>query len=79
MNYTLGNSTPPSAQWVPTCALCNKDVELETCKIDESGRSIHEKCYFRKVIKSERSNQVIVQPPRSRTPSDSSVVAVLRG
>ena len=31
------------------CSLCNEEVELETTKIDESGRPVHEECYVRGV------------------------------
>jgi hypothetical protein len=40
-------SAPPV--WVPTCALCNGSVQLETCKTDERGSAVHEECYVRKV------------------------------
>ena len=35
--------------WVPTCALCNSPVQLETCKTDERGSAVHDECYFRKI------------------------------
>jgi hypothetical protein len=44
MSYTSDNTV-----WVPTCALCNGPVELETCKTDERGRAVHEECYVRKI------------------------------
>jgi hypothetical protein len=28
-----------------TCAVCNSPVELETCKVDERGKPVHEECY----------------------------------
>ena len=31
------------------CSICNEAVELETAKIDESGKAVHEECYVRKV------------------------------
>ncbi len=31
------------------CSICNEAVELETAKIDESGKPVHEECYVRKV------------------------------
>ena len=39
MEYTSDNPSPACPRWVPTCALCNNTVELETCKVDESGES----------------------------------------
>jgi hypothetical protein len=44
MSYTSDASV-----WVPTCALCNSPVELETCKIDERGSAVHEECYVRRM------------------------------
>lgn len=32
-----------------TCSICNEPVELETTKIDERGKPIHEECYLQKV------------------------------
>lgn len=32
------------------CAICNESVELETTKIDERGKPVHEECYLQKVI-----------------------------
>jgi hypothetical protein len=32
-----------------TCSICNDYVELESAKIDEAGRPVHEKCYVQKV------------------------------
>lgn len=31
------------------CSLCNEEVELETTKIDESGKPVHEECYVQRV------------------------------
>jgi hypothetical protein len=33
----------------PKCPVCDESVALETCKIDEDGRAIHEECYVDKV------------------------------
>jgi hypothetical protein len=32
---------------LPKCRICNKPVELETAKTDESGKAVHEDCYVR--------------------------------
>jgi hypothetical protein len=29
---------------IPTCWVCGQQVQLETCKIDETGRALHESC-----------------------------------
>jgi hypothetical protein len=31
------------------CSICNDAVELETAKIDEVGRPVHEDCYVEKI------------------------------
>jgi hypothetical protein len=61
MNYTSDNPAP--FRWVPTCALCNDPVELETCKTDESGKAIHEECYLRKMIRLKLPHPTVVQLP----------------
>jgi len=38
----------------PTCPICNEEIELETAKIDEVGRPVHEECYVQRVKKSIR-------------------------
>jgi hypothetical protein len=35
--------------FLPQCPICNKAVPLETAKVDEYGRAIHEQCYLLKV------------------------------
>jgi hypothetical protein len=62
MNYTSDNPSS-STRWVPTCALCNKPVQLETCKTDECGKAIHQECYIGKVTRLKRLNHAIVQLP----------------
>jgi hypothetical protein len=44
-------------EFTPTCPLCNQLVGLETCKIDEQGRAVHEDCYARKVAPHHRPQQ----------------------
>jgi hypothetical protein len=29
----------------PLCSICQKPVELETCKTDHNGDPVHEACY----------------------------------
>ena len=33
----------------PICGICNKPVTLETSKVDELGKVVHEGCYLLKV------------------------------
>jgi hypothetical protein len=35
--------------WLPQCAICKSDVNLEQCKVDEYGQAVHEDCYIRKI------------------------------
>ena len=34
---------------LPTCAVCNTPVQIESAKTDESGAAIHELCYVLRV------------------------------
>jgi hypothetical protein len=40
---------PTPKSHLPICSVCNKPVKLETSKIDELGKAIHEGCYLLKV------------------------------
>ena len=32
--------------FVPLCPVCNKPVDLRTCKTDGDGKAVHDECYF---------------------------------
>jgi hypothetical protein len=32
-----------------SCSICNESVELETAKIDENGKPVHEECYVQQI------------------------------
>jgi hypothetical protein len=49
-----------------TCSICNEAVELETAKIDEAGKPVHEECYVQKI----GGNKTVRPPSRMRTPHD---------
>jgi NADH pyrophosphatase NudC (nudix superfamily) len=49
----------------PTCSICNEFVELETKKVDEIGKPVHEECYVQKV----RSKKTTNDDPLSRAMS----------
>jgi hypothetical protein len=34
---------------LPICGICRKPIKLETSKIDELGKAVHEGCYLLKV------------------------------
>ena len=42
------------SQAVTTCWICCKPVSLETCKIDEQGRAVHDECYAFKIAFDKR-------------------------
>jgi hypothetical protein len=48
----LGDSFDPR---FATCAICNSACKLTTCKIDESGRPVHEHCYTRRLKATHRN------------------------
>src|ERR1035438_996791 len=33
----------------PVCAICTRPLQLETCKVDELGKAVHEGCYLLKI------------------------------
>ena len=44
------------------CVICSSPVTLESCKIDEEGDAVHEKCYVARVA----LNPTLRSRPRSR-------------
>jgi len=36
----------PKQPEFPVCPLCNRHVVLETAKVDEYGKAMHEECYL---------------------------------
>jgi hypothetical protein len=49
------------------CWICGKLVELETCKTDEHGNAVHERCYAAKMALSHETQMSGKKPP-SATP-----------
>jgi hypothetical protein len=47
MSQVNGSFSGASRQ--PICPLCRQPVSLESCKTDEDGQAIHEKCYVENV------------------------------
>ena len=41
----------------PLCPICNKPVDLQTCKTDHNGEAVHEDCYYLRVHNKEISTQ----------------------
>jgi hypothetical protein len=41
-----------------SCSICNESVELETAKVDENGKPVHEECYVQKI-----SLKMSIRPP----------------
>lgn len=53
------------------CWICGKDVPLETSKIDEKGRAVHEDCYFLTMSLRQRAVEPTIRssPPNPATQS----------
>jgi hypothetical protein len=43
------------------CSICNKAVDLETCKIDANGKAVHSGCYVLSVA-VKRPTEPITRP-----------------
>ena len=39
----------PSGHFVCICWICGKNVDPNTCKIDEFGEAVHETCYAARI------------------------------
>jgi len=50
------------APHLPICSICNKPVKLETSKVDELGKAIHEGCYLLKVSSRRATTPPLPQP-----------------
>jgi hypothetical protein len=37
----------------PQCTVCGLPVSLETSKVDERGKAVHEECYLLKITRHE--------------------------
>jgi len=49
-------SDPTFSPQFHVCSICNKAIERESTKIDESGKTVHEKCYVQRVgVRMEHS------------------------
>jgi hypothetical protein len=53
-----------SAESEINCSICNKPVDLETSKIDASGKAVHGECYVLSVV-VKPPTQPITRPPAS--------------
>jgi len=40
------------------CAICDRLVPLESCKIDEEGRAVHAGCYVLRTIQRSRRETI---------------------
>jgi hypothetical protein len=47
------------------CWICGKLVELETCKTDEHGNAVHERCYAAKMALSREAQMSSKKPPNA--------------
>lgn len=39
----------PSGRFICICWICGKNVDLNSCKIDEYGEAVHEACYVARI------------------------------
>ena len=49
----LANRVPANGRraiFNPICCICSNSLTLETCKVDEFGKAVHEECYVLKLI-----------------------------
>jgi recombinational DNA repair protein (RecF pathway) len=62
-----------------SCTICGESVELETTKIDEGGKPVHEECYLRQVsLKwSIRPPPTAVDANFNQTPLSRAILALL--
>jgi hypothetical protein len=62
----------PLLRGILVCAICNRLVSLESCKIDENGQAVHESCYIVRTLQSsrrERPADILAQDDRRREKS----------
>jgi hypothetical protein len=63
------------------CSICNEPVELESSKIDEDGKPVHEECYVQKTSAQATAGPPTTAPNDSKPtqrPIEQSVVEVLK-
>lgn len=48
----------PLLRGILVCTICDRLVSLETCKIDEDGRAVHQGCYVLRTLQRSRREQV---------------------
>jgi hypothetical protein len=49
-----------------SCPICNRPVDLQTCKTDERGKAVHEECYaLRQALKHATQPTQPVTRPRA--------------
>lgn len=46
------------------CPICNKPVILESARVNELGKAVHEECYL-KALKASRSSSYPERPPEA--------------
>ena len=48
----------PLLRGIFVCAICDRLVPLEICKIDEDGRAVHAGCYVLKILQRSRRENI---------------------
>jgi hypothetical protein len=62
----------PLLRGILVCAICNRLVSLESCKIDENGQAVHESCYILRTLqcsRRERLSDILAQDERRKLKS----------
>jgi hypothetical protein len=49
-SYFLNSDETTTTPLLFLCTICKKAVNLESCKIDETGQPIHEGCYLAQLL-----------------------------
>jgi len=63
----------PLLRGIFRCAICDRPVSLEECRINEDGRAVHENCYIRMTLEHRRRESVnlLVENDRRKINSQS--------
>lgn len=67
IRYFPGCRNGPLLRGIFRCAVCDRLVSLQDCKINEDGRAVHESCYILRTLQQSRR-----EPPRTYPLSETS-------
>ena len=49
MLFIAQEAAKVASRFIPTCRICDKDIALEDCAMDEYGKGVHVECYAAKL------------------------------